>query len=318
NSFDENGGKTTTRSSHYSMAWKTKYEISKKPVCHFACGWLSGTLAAIYDAPIDTFDVEETNCSALENSNECSFNVRRRDINWTTFKSVGVGKLNNHHPQPIPENHVDYEGVFQAVTSMDISGNEKGEIPIFGVYLTRMYANYYNRISFEFLRQFCDKFDLEGREIATSLLVEAGHVCAFNTFGGIMISPEWDALIKPNLKTKEDWVHGITAVVNALGWGRWQVTKVCEKEAEFVLHDDYESVGYGAMYGKSEFPVSFLAEGAVAGVMDLIYLGEIQKKPEFTQKFYNKLFKGENSYKVESLSSQAMGDKITSFKVFKP
>ena len=39
----------------------------------------------------------------------------------------------------------------------------------------------------------------EGRAAACDILVEAGRVCAFNTFGGIMESTEWNALIRPTL-----------------------------------------------------------------------------------------------------------------------
>ena len=127
-------------------------------------------------------------------------------------------------------------------------GDAHGVIDAFGVFLTRHYANYYNRISFEFLHRLSREYGEEGLLAASETLIEAGRVCAFNTFGGIMQSTEWNALIRPSLASREDWVHGMVAVVNAFGWGRWQVVSVSETDAEFVLHDDYESVGYRAMY----------------------------------------------------------------------
>ncbi|HHO50794.1 MAG TPA: hypothetical protein ENK18_07930 [Deltaproteobacteria bacterium] len=213
---------------------------------------------------------------------------------------------------------MDYDGIFDALTSLELPIDEDGFIPAFGVYLTRHYANYYNRISFEFLRSLLDSFGSDGLQVARELLVEAGHVCAFNTFGGIMTSSEWDALIRPSLQSREDWVHGIVAAVNALGWGRWQVSEVSEAEATFVIHDDYESVGYLASYGVSEHPVSFLAEGAVMGIMDLVYLGDVHDKPTFDEALYDHLFKSEASYAADLVTSRATGDETTTIRVYRP
>src|SRR5262249_24932462 len=113
---------------------------------------------------------------------------------------------------------VDEDAIVGAVAGLPLDGNEEGAIPAFGGYLTRHYAKYYNLISFEFERLFRQKSGEEGGEAATTLLTEAGHVCAFHTYGGIMKSAEWYGLIVPMIKSKEDWIHGMVAVVNALGW----------------------------------------------------------------------------------------------------
>jgi hypothetical protein len=93
------------------------------------------------------------------------------------------------------------------------------------------------------------------------------------------------------------------------------VTKVSEKEAEFTVHDDYESVGHLAMYGKSEVPVSFLAHGGVVGLMNLVYVGDIASKPELSEEFYKKLFRSSRGYHAQVLSSRGMGAPVTAFRV---
>ena len=55
---------------------------------------------------------------------------------------------------------------------------------------------------------------------------------------GAGTAPEWDAMIKPSCQNKEDWVHGMVAAVNTLGWGRWQVENV-----EPVFDVDREALG---------------------------------------------------------------------------
>ncbi|MBI4396340.1 MAG: hypothetical protein HY548_04535 [Elusimicrobia bacterium] len=315
-SLTEKGGAVKTPNSHYSVAYSVKSWKSKEPVCFFSSGWLAGALAAIYDKPTGAYSVQHTKCIAMGNP-ECIFELKEGAPNYSIYPGAGMGPLTAHNVRPIPTNNVDYDGIFKAVSGMPLVGNDDGYIYAFGVYLTRHYANYYNRISFEFERALEKKFGKQGVEVAAPLLTEAGHVCAFNTLGGIMVSTEWDALIRPSLKTKEDWVHGIIAVVNTLGWGRWQVTKVSETMAEFVAHDDYESVGYLAMYGKSDHPISYLFQGGVVGIMDLVYAGDIASKPRLTQDFYDKLFRQSQSYVAQSLSSRAMGDEVTSFRVRK-
>jgi hypothetical protein len=313
-----NGGAVLSPTSHYAHGWRLKFGQAKEQVCYFLSGWLSGALSAIHDLPNGSFTVEHPQCSAVTGSG-CRFELARNKASWPTPKSVGLGPLTSRHePRPIPPTPVDYDGIFKAVSGMPLVGNAEGQIPAFGVYLTRHYANYYNRISFELLRYAEANYGKQGIEAASAMLIEAGHVCAFHTFGGIMTSTEWDALIRPTLKSREDWVHGMIAIANTLGWGRWQVTQVSEKAAEFVLHDDYESVGYLAMYGKSTTPVSYLAHGGVAGLMNLVYLGDIASKPELSEAYYQRLFKSTPGYQAQPLTSRAMGDGVTSFRVTRP
>ncbi len=315
-SLDENGGSTATVNSHYSMGWTAKWGNSDEPICFFTTGWIAGALSAIYGKPFGTYTVKQTKEIAMGDE-ECVFVVTIGQVPYKKYQDVGVGLLSEHKPHDIGPNNVPYEGIFEAVSGMPLIGDDTGTIGAFGVYLTRHYSNYYNWISFQFLNSVVEQFGDAGLEVARPLLIEAGLVCAFNTFGGIMESPEWNALIKPALESKEDWVHGMVAVANALGWGRWQVTDVTEDEAHFVIHDDYESSGYRAMYGLSKYPVSFLAHGGVVGLMNLVYVSDIASTPTLDEDFYTKTFKDQEVYVAEELTSIAMGDDVTSFRVYK-
>lgn len=308
------GGKVSTTDSHYAHGCRAKLGESQEPVCFFAQGFLAGALAAIHGVPDGSFGVTHSACMAC-GAPECVFEVTRLPKAYETYESPGVGLLTTHAPRPIPETPVDYEGILGAVSGLPLVGDAHGVIDAFGVFLTRHYANYYNRISFEFLHRLSTEYGEEGSLAASETLIEAGRVCAFNTFGGIMQSTEWNALIRPSLASREDWVHGMVAVVNAFGWGRWQVVSVSEAEAEFVLHDDYESVGYRAMYGVAERPVSFLAQGGVEGLMALVYVAGIEDAPTLDAAFYDKVFSGDVSYVATPTHSAAMGDAVTGFRV---
>lgn len=304
------GGEVRTRSTHYSTGWKEKFGRSQTPVAFFSTGFLAGALAAIYDLDPGTVQAKQTACRST-GAAEDVFSLSRGPANFALFEPrrdtvlVAVGN------DPEPATSVNRNGITQAVTGLALLGNAEGLIPAFGVYLTRMYADYYNRISFAFEREMVAAAGAEGVEVTADLFIEAGHVCAFNTMGGIMTSPEWDGLIRPMLRTREDWLFGIVACINALGWGTWKVLDVTPDAAIFRVYNDYESVGYRRMYGAAHHGISYLATGGAAGLMNLIYLGDIHEKPDLTPEFYNRLFKGGRAFQGRMTACQAMGDPYT-------
>ena len=226
------------------------------------------------------------------------------------FASPGQGA---HHDGPVPprsvSSSVDEPAILAALSGLDLAGNEEGLVPRFNVMLTHHYANFYNRISFEFLHR------MEGTgllEAAEELLVEAGLRCAFHTFGGIMTSAEWDAVIRPQCKTSEDWVHGMVATVNALGWGVYRVHELVPgKRLVLRIHDDYESSGYLGMYGRAKRPVSYLAAGGAAGLMNLVYVGDIAQAKAVDSSDYERIFESEDRFRVTQTRSFARGDAFT-------
>ena len=306
----DRGGEVRTRSTHYSIGWKEKFGLSRAPVAFFSTGLLAGALAAVYGLPLADVQARQTACIST-GAAEDVFLLGRGPANFTVFPPRQNPVLVPVANDAEPATPVDREAVTRAVAGMPLLGNPEGLIPAFGVYLTRMYADYYNRISFAFEREMVAVTGAEGVEVAAELLIEAGHVCAFNTMGGIMTSPEWGALILPLLRTREDWLFGIIACANAFGWGTWKVLEVTPHAATFRVYNDYESVGYRRMYGTADHGISYLATGGAAGLMNLIYLGEIHEKPDLTPEFYDRLFKGRRAFRGQMTVCQAMGDPYT-------
>jgi hypothetical protein len=203
---------------------------------------------------------------------------------------------------------VDERAILEAVASLPLAGNEEGLIPAFGLHLTHHPADHYNRISFGLLGAFArEHSDLA--EDAIALLVEAGHVCSFHTFGGVMSSVEWDAVVRPMLSTREDWVFGMVAVMNALGWGEYRVTSL-EPGERLVLEltSSYEAAGHLESYGKAESPRCFLARGGAAGLMNLIYQGDILARPALTEAHYIEVFGHPRSFRAKETRCLATGD----------
>jgi hypothetical protein len=207
---------------------------------------------------------------------------------------------------------IDEQKIIAAVAGLGIAGNEEGLIPAFGLYLTKHMADYYNRICFATSRRLEQTPELV--EDGSYLLVEAGHVCAFNTFGGIMQSAEWDAVVRPMLESREDWIRGMVAIVNTFGWGKWSVLELLPDERLCVQVDDsYEAMGWLRDYPQSTRPRCSLATGGVAGLMNLLYVGDITRGPTLSDAYYKKLFRGAARFTAQETSCRAKGDASCQF-----
>lgn len=208
--------------------------------------------------------------------------------------------------------------VIKAVAGLSIVGNEEGLIPAFGLYLTRHYSAYYNRISFAYFHRAEREGEVAVRK-AESALVRAGEVCAFNTFGGIMISQEWEAVVAPMIEQRDDWAYGIVAVINALGWGRWRVDHLDPgKELRVSIANSYESTGYLEDYPRrSSGGVCFLATGGASGIMNLLYNGDITSRPALTPEYFEAVFNSSKRFVAKEVACRAAGAERCEF-VAKP
>jgi hypothetical protein len=312
--LSDRGGEVRTRSTHYSTGWREKFGRSRAPIAFFSTGFLAGALAAIYGLPPADVQARQTACRST-GADEDVFVLGRGPANFTIFAPRQSPVLNPVGDDAEPATAVDRQAITHAVAAMPLPVNTEGLIAIFGLYLTRLYADYYNRISFAFEREMAQAAGGQGVEVAAGLFTEAGHICAFNTLGGIMISPEWDALVLPMLKTREDWFHGIFAWWNAGGYGVTKVIDVSPTGATVRIYNDYESIGYRRMYGTADHGISYLATGGTAGAMNLIYLGDIHTKPDLTPEFYDRLFKRGRAFQGRMTACQAMGDPYTEIRV---
>jgi hypothetical protein len=315
---DSNGGKVVSGSDHYGVGWQSKFgqrDNAKSGVSFFTNGFVAGALEAIYDLPNGTLESTQSACIAKGDAQ--SVFVLSKSLKSNYFQpspAQGVyqtGKLFNS-----PLSDVDTLAIREALIGMPLEGAEKtGLIDAFGVLLTRMYSNYYCLISYRFLRLFEEKMGAHGTETARELLTEAGHVCAFNTFGGIMQSAEWNGLIRPMLKNREDWIYGIVSVVNALGWGIWEIEDLdADKKLVIKITGGYEANSFIKIFGKSAYPISFLATGGTAGIMNLIYNTGITQQPiSLDDAQYQKMYASSKLFVAKQKSCRAMDDEFDLF-----
>lgn len=316
---NENGGIVETPYEHYAVGWKSKFgnrKAEEPGVCFFTRGFLAGALEAIYGLEIGTLECRQTKC-LTKGDDVCRFEIGRRAEPAELSESPGEGDFQTFYDYPEHDN-INYRGIREALTGMAIEGStENGLIDAFGVLLTKHYANYYNLISLRTMLTMEQEFGEAGVNIVKELLIEAGHVCAFNTLGGIMLSAEWNALIKPMIKEKDDWTHGIVACANAMGWGLWEVEKLApEGVTRFRITSSYESNAFLKLTGENtNYPACCLLSGALPGVMNLIYHGDITQTPTLDNEYYQQIFKTKGRFKSNQVNTRTMGDQYDDFVV---
>ena len=310
---DDSGGTATMPRSHYSYGWRSKYGRRGIPTCWFHSGFAAAAFAAAAGLPAGSFQATETQCAAVDGEC-CRFTISRCATPRPLPRSVGEGRPPTVLAPPIGvTGNVDSPAIISALSKLPIEGNEEGLIPAFGVYLTRHYANYYNRVCYDFAQKLSEQ-DPALSEPARLALIEAGHRCAFNTFGGISQSVEWEALIQPMCKDKADWFHGIVACVNAFGWGAWRTTELVPGERAVVeVFGSYESNGRLAMYGPSQQGTCFLHMGGVAGLMNLLWVGDLTARPTLDAAYYDQIYTQPESFACEEIRCRSKGDDRCTF-----
>jgi hypothetical protein len=163
---------------------------------------------------------------------------------------------------------IDGNKIVHAVMEGSRIRDAKGIIPLFGVYLSLFSVDYYNRLSFDFERT----MGSQRAEEAERLLVDAAHECGYATFQGIRNSWEWEELVGPMLRTKEDQIHGFTAVAVAFGWGDMEVKELVPGEKLLIqVNSSYEATGYLEQYGLAPSGKCYMLRGVTAAFMDLLY-----------------------------------------------
>lgn len=329
-----NGYQIKETHSHYGQALRLNYGKRGWPGEFFDAGYALGTLAAvdnqsysvkIFDDAISmgfeatTFQLTPADATLSPCPVMASFELPQ-GASLVSAREIGL--------------HIDEAGIIAAVSGLPLFGNSEGLIPAFGVNLTRHYADYYNLVSFRFeqaLEQalsthrylgemlwyeypslffYKDKFShLQGRELASTLLIEAGHICGFNTMGGIMRSDPWYQLIVPQLRDKNDWIAGIVACINALGWGVWRIFELIPNERLVIrAWHPYESLGHLRHFGPADHPIDYLMVGIAASLMNLLYNADITTKPDLTLAFYYQVNRSKQGFWGQQTACVAMGD----------
>ncbi len=310
---DSVGGDARGTYLHYGHAWREKYgrKIRRmSPADAFACGFSAAATEVAHGLESGSLEAHEGECVAMRSS-DCGFKITRsaeidpprKEVGQTEsllVGSAGIGGINEDVILPIVQGLREF--------TAGVAGDERGLIQAFGVFVTMHLAGYYNRISYDAMEEIRQRAP-QSEEVLASLLRESGHVCVFNTFGGVLLSPEWEGLVGPVKNDPELIVTWSMAIARAFGFGRWSVTEF-EPERRLVLRTPatYESIYYRARHGSAEKPNEYMLQGAALATAQLAHRVDFEAKPELTEDYYQKLFKGGVPWVAEQTKSVVCGD----------
>lgn len=315
--MDENGCELKTTSSFFSKTWEMKFGQRSEPIDYYTTGFLAAAYAVIYNKSLKDISAIQTTCLACGDEvnthviklGECNYDTYPKK-SPTEFKEVPKLKIDWEHEEAITKAFLGAHAT--------MVGNEEGLIPAFGVYLTRNQSDYINRLQFEFVHKMTEVAGEYGVTLAGELLLEAGHACGFFTYGGIMTSNEWETAVKPYLKTKEDWIKGLAALVNTMGWGYHTAVELSEDRAVFRNYNDFEDLSYMRMYGKSNYPVHWANSGGFTGLMQLIYNSDLVNGIQIeTEEGFRQMRRSKERYKTVMMKSIACGDDYLEVEIYK-
>ena len=163
---------------------------------------------------------------------------------------------------------IDGSKIIHAVMEGSRIRDAKGIIPLFGVYLSLFFVQFYNKLSFDFENE----MGRERESQSAALLVEAAQECGYATFHGIRTSREWEELVRPMMESKEDQIFSFAAVAVAFGWGDLDVRELIPNEKLLIrVSDSYEATGYLQLHGLANTGKCYMLRGVSGAFMDLLY-----------------------------------------------
>jgi len=314
-SFDLNGkdGRVEGEHLHYGYTWKEKYGKKVRrlfPADAVASGSAAAASELAMEQSTGSLRATETACIAMRDP-RCQFEVTETEV-ANLQHDVGLAEATPHMGATF--GGLDEERVSEIAGGLQgfvkgVAGDDRGLVQAFGIYITMHLSSYYNETAFEMMRIVQENHP-ERVALAEGLLREAGHVCVFNTFGNILMSPEWEGMVGPLSSRVEDLVPFCCSIARGLGFGHWTVAEL-EPDKRLVLRApcDYESPFFLARYGQSEVPRCYFFQGAALAFMVLAHMVKWDARPELTQDLYNRLFRsGRLPWKVEQTRCPTRGD----------
>ncbi len=306
-------GEATGTHLHYGHSWVDKYgQLVRRriPVDAVAAGFAAAASEVAHNLPLGTLRAHEEECIGLRDS-QCRFRIERAPGQPRTPPLATLATAKQIQPENVTGRFDDR--VAQIVRGLreflaGVSGDERGLVQAFGVFVTLHMANYYNRISYEAVAQ------LRRRNpalvpVLEALLRESGQVCVFHTFGGILLSPEWEGLVGAPTGDVEEHIIGCTAIARALGFGHWVIEEL-DPARRLVLRAPmtYETLHRVEDTPTPTSPSCYFMQGAAQAFMELAHRIPWTDHPTLSNQVYRDLFKRGQTWVSEQTRDTARGD----------
>jgi hypothetical protein len=311
--LEKRGGSARGEFLHYGFSWKQKYGEKIRclaPLDAVAAGYAAAVAEAAFDLPAGSRTARETHCIAMKHG-ACEFQIESGSgepapslVTQADVESLMTPSFDGMEEETIRRITLGLRDFLAGVR-----GDERGLVQAFNIFATLHLSSYYNLTAYEMIRQL-ESSRPKMLPIGEQLIQEAGRVCVFNTFGNLMLSPEWEGLVGPPSGNVEDTVVSCCAMARGLGFGHWVLHEV-EAEKRLVLRcpGGYESPIYLKTYGRSDKARCYIFQGATQAIALLAHQVDWKSRPQLTQAFYTSLFHGSKlDWRIEETRCVSRGD----------
>jgi len=311
----QGGGAETTmrgRHLHYGHAWSEKYgQVVQRslPADAFAAGFAAAALDVAAGHAEPRFYAKEDAC-IVTRAPHCHFSIAPESDAHAHPGSLTKDLSRQRVQTPLEGMHEDMIRTIAAGLrdfTAGVAGDSRGLVQAFGVYVTAHLTDYYNAITYGALDEISASSP-QSVPMLEDLFRESAHVCVFNTFGGILLSPEWEGMVAPLSGDPEEIALGCMAIARALGFGQW-VLHDFEPGKRMVMRtpSSYESVYTLERRGIADHPIEYFSQGATLAIAQLAHRVPWTERPMLDRKLYSSLFRGRSPWKVEQTRSLASG-----------
>ena len=306
------GGEAKGSFLHYAFTWREKYGTRVKrdePADAFAGGFAAAAVENAFRLPPGSIDAAEHQCLALRDGG-CQFHLRPGTPTAALVRIDQAAVAAHIGPTLAGIEEAKIAAIADGLRGFvrGVAGDERGVIAAFGVFVTMHLSNYYNQTVFETIHHI-ERTMPAAIPACEALLREAGQVCVFNTFGNMLLSPEWEGMVgSPTGDPLELLVYSC-AIARGLGFGHWAVHEFLPGQ-RLVLRApaDYESPFYLARYGQSTKPRCYFLQGSALAMMVMAHSVPWSRRPELTPELYQSLFRGKLPWIMEQTHCPTRGD----------
>lgn len=312
-------GRARSLTPHYGYAWREKYGSRVRrldPADAVAAGFSAAVMELVYGLPHGSVQAREHHCIAMRDP-QCEFELT---LGKGGAAPTVIDQATSVQYSAEPQVGIDEERVSAIAKGLwefmrGVGGDERGLIAAFNVFVTTHLPTYYNETIYETVHH-AERNNPATLPAVEELFREAGKACVFFTFGNVMLSPEWEALVGPPTGISTDVISFCTAIARGLGFGHWLVHEY-EPQKRFVLRctSNYETPFYLARYGRSDKPRSYFIQGAAQAMMMLAEIVRWRDRPQLTGDYYVDLFRGRARYRVEQTQCTTRGDPVSEYVV---
>ena len=269
------GGLVRGEHLHYGVGWREKYGHSVQrsaPADAFATGFSVAATEVAYDLEPGTLAAHEERC-IVDGSAVCNMHVGTAGAE--PLAPTGVDPQGARASLPRARDGLHEARIAPWVAELRrflgaVHGDDRGLISAFGVLVTTHLADYYNHAAHDVLTAIAPepaRVEALGR-----LLREAGRSCAVHTFGGVLVSPEWEGMVGTPSGDPLEVVLACVALARAFGFGRWAVEAFVPGQRLVLFSPGtYESVFSRVAAAEGAHLPGGIFEGAALGIMQLAH-----------------------------------------------